>query len=398
MNAVDWILVLAATAAALLGWRAGLIRSLLGVVGFVLGAAGALYLVPKLVDQWTLPSGARALVVLSLVLIAAFGMQALFAWLASAVRNRITWKPAQWLDALGGAGFGVLGFVVVVWMVANAFLLLPHNPATPAVESSRVLDSLDARFPDSAKQALYDAESQLQGAAMPVIAGGLFTPADSTPAPPAEQAVTEGVAASIQSVVRVWGDKPACGIGSTGSGYVSTPQHVTTNAHVVAGMPKPRITTSDGRTYRGEVVAFDPNIDVAVVYAPDLPLDPVPTSTEAGVGTTGAVAGYPGGGDLSVAGAVVRAEVRGSPVVGENIYGQRGVSRDVYVLTTHVVPGNSGGPLLGTDGSVLGLVFAQALEDPDVGYALTAAQFRPVSRAAGSSVQPVDTGACVQSH
>ena len=48
------------------------------------------------------------------------------------------------------------------------------------------------------------------------------------------------------------------------------------------------------------------------------------------------------------------------------------VQRDVYALFGTVRAGNSGGPLLAPDGSVLGVVFASAIDDPDTGYALTA--------------------------
>ena len=38
----------------------------------------------------------------------------------------------------------------------------------------------------------------------------------------------------------------------------------------------PRITTSDGDTYKGTVVGFDPKVDVAVIYVPGLPAERSP--------------------------------------------------------------------------------------------------------------------------
>ena len=52
-------------------------------------------------------------------------------------------------------------------------------------------------------------------------------------------------------------------------------------------------------------------------------------------------------------------------------------------------PGNSGGPLLSTDGRVVGVVFAKSLDDPSTGYALTMDEARPVLDAA--------SGACPRS-
>ena len=47
------------------------------------------------------------------------------------------------------------------------------------------------------------------------------------------------------------------------------------------------------------------------------------------------------------------------------------MQREVYSLYARVEPGNSGGPLVGVDGSVAGIVFAKSLDDPTTGYALT---------------------------
>ena len=394
MNILDWILVVLATLAVIVGWRAGLVRGLFGFAGFVAGLVAGVMLVPNLVDQWTLPATTRSIVVVISVLAAAVLGQLLGGWAGGVLRSRITWRPAVAVDGFGGAGLALAGFAMMLWVLATAVLWLPTNPATDSVGSSRVIDSLDARVPGVAKQALYDAESRFQDATLPVIVGGLYTPPSNTPPPATSDAMTPEVLGVLDSVVRVSGNKPSCGSGATGSGYVSTYEHVTTNAHVVAGMERPRVTTSTGDSYRAEVVAMDTGVDVAVLYVPGLPLDPVATSTDAHTDTEAAVAGYPGGGDLAVTGAVIRAELSGRQTVGDDIYGNPGVPREVFVMTATVVPGNSGGPVLAMDGNVIGLVFAQALEDSNVGYALTAEQFRTLSREYGSATTAIDTGSC----
>ena len=73
---------------------------------------------------------------------------------------------------------------------------------------------------------------------------------------------------------------------------------------------------------------------------------------------------------------------------GADIYGNPGVTREVYSLFARVEPGNSGGPLLSPRGDVVGVVFARSLDDDHTGYALTLDEARPVLDAASRSFSP----------
>ena len=64
------------------------------------------------------------------------------------------------------------------------------------------------------------------------------------------------------------------------------------------------------------------------------------------------------------------------------------VVRDVYALFGQVRSGNSGGPLFATDGSVYGVVFASAIDDPNTGYALTDAQVAKAVTAGRTATAP----------
>ena len=68
--------------------------------------------------------------------------------------------------------------------------------------------------------------------------------------------------------------------------------------------------------------------------------------------------------------------------------------RDVYALFGIVRAGNSGGPLFATDGTVLGVVFASAIDDPNTGYALTGRRWPTRRRPASTAAAEVDTGPC----
>jgi S1-C subfamily serine protease len=79
---------------------------------------------------------------------------------------------------------------------------------------------------------------------------------------------------------------------------------------------------------------------------------------------------------------------------GPDIYHRSEVTRDVYSLYADVEPGNSGGPLLSTDGDVYGVIFAKSLDDSTTGYALTAAEARPVVRQGRDATARTDTDTC----
>jgi S1-C subfamily serine protease len=115
------------------------------------------------------------------------------------------------------------------------------------------------------------------------------------------------------------------------------------------------------------------------------------TPTPVDTGADAIVMGYPGGGGLYVGPARVRDR---GPISGPDFRSTHTVQRDVYALFGQVRAGNSGGPLLASDGSVLGVVFASAIDDPDTGYALTAAQVSDAATTGKTAVAAVDTGPC----
>jgi S1-C subfamily serine protease len=141
------------------------------------------------------------------------------------------------------------------------------------------------------------------------------------------------------------------------------------------------------------VVLFDPLLDVALLRTPDLHAPPLRFAVnDPGRGTAGAALGYPRGGALTIVPAAVTGEYRAT---GRDIYGESRVDRDILELRAQIDRGDSGGPFVLRDGTIGGLVFAEARTDPDVGYALspTSVAVR-IAPAIGRSAS-ADTGACL---
>ena len=205
--------------------------------------------------------------------------------------------------------------------------------------------------------------------------------------------ITAAVRADAQGVVRVTGVAPACSLEQEGSGFVVSPDHVLTNAHVVHGLRYPRVQIGgSGYRYPGRVVFYDPGVDLAVLDVPGLPARPLPISqVPMPTGKRAVAAGFPLDGPLTLStGTIQRQGMDAGPPVG----GAPARGRPVYQLSIVVRPGNSGGPLLASDGRVVGVVFARGSTRTPIGFAIT-------SEAALADVQPgltasrrVSTGAC----
>jgi S1-C subfamily serine protease len=194
-----------------------------------------------------------------------------------------------------------------------------------------------------------------------------------------------------ESVVKVSGIAPSCSRQIDGSGFVYAPERVMTNAHVLAGVTDP-VVHADGEEYDATPVFVDPEVDIAVLDVPGLPEDALPFAQKpAETGADSIIMGFPGGGPFYVGPARVRD--RGE-ISGPDFRNTQTVTRDVYALYGIVRAGNSGGPLFSTDGSVLGVVFASAIDDPNTGYALTALQVADAARAGATATSEVATGPC----
>ena len=200
------------------------------------------------------------------------------------------------------------------------------------------------------------------------------------------------MAAADDATVQVVGE--ACGRMQEGSGFLAAPGYVVTNAHVVAGVEAPEVREADGTAHAATPVLFDPELDVAVIRIAEPVGPPLELATEpAERGDGAAVLGYPEGGGLSAAPAAVLVRLE---AVGRDIYGRGRVRREVYELQAEVRPGNSGGPFVEADGTVLGVVFAGSTTDPGIGYALASTEVEPLVERAEGRTAPVPTGPCLR--
>jgi S1-C subfamily serine protease len=159
---------------------------------------------------------------------------------------------------------------------------------------------------------------------------------------------------SEEVVIRVAREiTPAVVSVSTGSGsgsgvFIAKEGVILTNAHVVQNAPRVQVGLADGRALTGEVLGRDPLVDVAVVRVgiQNAPTAPLGDSDQLQVGQAAIAVGNPLGLERSVTTGVVSA-INRSP---------RGLGLEGLIQTDAAISvGNSGGPLVDSQGRVIGI-------------------------------------------
>lgn len=148
-----------------------------------------------------------------------------------------------------------------------------------------------------------------------------------------------------------------------GTGWVYDDQgHIVTNNHVVENATEITVNFADGSWATGEVVATDPQADLAVIRVTPpagVTLQPLAVAEPGSLneGTWVLAFGTPFGLEGTMTLGIVSALGRGFPVgaqTGQATY----TLPDVVQTDAAINPGNSGGPLLNLNGEVVGVNFA----------------------------------------
>jgi S1-C subfamily serine protease len=385
INLIDIVILIAAIVGLANGYRRGFWLSLAQyfglLVGVLLGAASARYVL----DYLQINNGsARPLgAVLVLVIGGSLGSSIGFA-VGEPIRRRILHTGTHTaFDSAAGAVLSAFAVLVMCWFLGLSFSRGPSPEIAQQIQRSTLLRGMDTIAPRP-PGFLASVAQVLSGVQFPPVFAGLEPGLPSAlPLPASIDKPEVKHAASL--VVKV--SSVGCGGIVTGSGFPVGNGYVVTNAHVVSGTTKHAIGKPDGTTLSAEVVYFDPEKDVAVLYVPGYKVAGM-TFGPAQRGTKGAVIGYPGGQGEKTVPAVVDGSIAAR---GRDIYNSGFVTRQIYVLQASVHPGNSGGPLIDLEGRVLGMVFATSASDPTLAYALTDDEIAPDIRDAEANPKVRDT-------
>ncbi|MHB0928689.1 MAG: MarP family serine protease [Candidatus Nanopelagicales bacterium] len=394
MNLVDVILGVSILVAVNHGWRLGIIRGVFGFAGMLAGGWIALQTVPLAIDAFTLSTAWRIASGVGLVAAAAVAGEIVGNAVGSAIRRTIRWSPVQFLDSLLGSAFRLTSLTVIVWLLTSAMAVLPDRGVVHLVRTSGIIRIIDEYAPDAAGRATAALRRAMRSSSFPEVFAGITPQPQQSIEPPDPRILSAApVRATYGLVFKVEADAELCSERMSGTGFVYAPNRIITNAHVVAGATRVTVTANNSSTpYPAEVVFFDPRLDVAVLDVPALHGGELSFGGPGRTGETAAIPGYTGGDPLSPDPARIADVILAR---GHDIYGGSRVDREIFVLRAHVAAGDSGAPVVAADGSVLGMVFAAATDQKDVGYALTADAIAKAADQGRSNSTPVTDGHCI---
>lgn len=388
---VDGILILLMLVFAISGYRQGFVIGALSFGGFFSGALIGLQVGPLIANQFA--DGAIRVVV-SLVSIFALAVlgQTLAGWFGTKLRRAIVSQPLQRVDDAGGAVVSLVAVLLVAWLVAVPLGSSSLPWLNREVRSSAILGGINQLMPQQAQALSGALRETLDTNGFPDVFGGLApTRAREVAAPDPALRNSQIVINAKRSVIKVLGTAPSCSRRIEGSGFVYADERVMTNAHVVAGTRDVQVEVNGDRL-DATVVVYDPERDLAVLYVPELSAPVLPfIARPAATGANAIVLGFPLDGPYNAQSARVRDLSR---ITGPDIYDSNDVTREIYTIRALVRSGNSGGPLVTPNGRVLGVIFAAAADNPNVGFALTASEAAGTAKAGTERTRGVKTGDC----
>lgn len=375
MSTADWIVLGVVAVCALYGLVTGFLRGALSLAGFALGAYLGARVAPQLLGD---ASAYVPVVTLAGALVGGALMRGVAELVARILRTSIGVVPGmRLLDSFAGFVFGFGAGVLLCWSVGAVLLYLPgQSDLRRSVQRSTILSHLNDQFPPERLLEQLERVDPL---------GVFLGPPAIVPRPDARLATDPDVVRASKSVVRITGI--ACGLGVEGSGWVARPGLVVTNAHVVAGVSRPRVDAPSGAAFFSTVVLFDRSNDLAILRVPGLRARPLPLA-DPDRGTAVALVGYPENGPLTR----TPGRLGGTrAILSRDAYDEGPLRREVTTIRGLVRPGSSGGPGVDARGRVRTTVFARRATERG-GYGIPADRVRDALRDAGT--QPVAKTRC----
>ena len=152
---------------------------------------------------------------------------------------------------MAGAAVSVLSVLLIAWLIGSAVVNAPFAMVTTQVQRSAVLHAVDGVMPSAARTMFSDFRSLLASGPYVQVFGALGAEPALTVAPPGPGGAGLGRPDPLPEQHREGdGRRAELPRRIEGSGFVISPHHVLTNAHVVAGVTENQRCHPEGRQDR----------------------------------------------------------------------------------------------------------------------------------------------------
>jgi S1-C subfamily serine protease len=396
MNFIDIFIAAAFLIFGWIGFRRGILRTILSIIGLIVGGAAGAIATPSI--QSLISNNAfgfkPTIGLTSIILGASLGMF-LFGVLGSFLRVVLLPLPfMKTIDSLIGFGLAIVAVASISSTLSSAAQVIPNKTVNNLFSQSQLISQIDQYLPARFKDAAQKIQNVITDSPLPEVFKSLVESRITPTQLETDVAIPEIVTKSVASTVRIDGIAESCSAAMVGTGFIVSPERVITNAHVVAGVKEPVITLFNSQTQLGgRVIAIDRKKDIAIIFVPGLTGEKLTFIGPVTPNEIGFVVGYPNGGNLRTMPVSVTSEFES---IGTDIDGNGETRRDVIVFGGDVKPGNSGGPLLNDQGQVLGVVFAADSENKNTGYALAPSEVAKLVSETSSVMQAIETGECAK--
>jgi len=396
MNFVDIFIAAAFLIFGWIGFRRGILRTILSIIGLIVGGAAGAIATPSI--QSLISNNAfgfkPTIGLTSIILGASLGMF-LFGVLGSFLRVVLLPFPfMKTIDSLIGFGLAIIAVASISSTLSSAAQVIPNKTVNNLFSQSQLISQIDQYLPERFKDAAQKIQNVITDSPLPEVFKSLVESRITPTQLESDVAIPEIVTKSVASTVRIDGIAESCSAAMVGTGFIVSPERVITNAHVVAGVKEPVITLFNSQTQLGgRVIAIDRKKDIAIIFVPGLTGEKLTFIGPVTPNEIGFVVGYPNGGNLRTMPVSVTSEFES---IGTDIDGNGETRREVIVFGGDVKPGNSGGPLLNDQGQVLGVVFAADAENKNTGYALAPSEVAKLVSETSSVIQAIETGECAK--
>lgn len=380
-----------------LGFKRGILRTILSIIGLFTGGLAGIYLVPyvqNIISEFTF--GFKPF--LGFFLISAFASLGMFLFGLLGSFLRIVLLPFPFMkiiDSFIGLILSLVAVATVSLTVANTARIIPNKTINNLITNSQIIYFLNENTPTVLKINIERFQNVIMGTNITDVFTSLVSSRINTDQIDKDVTIPQSVKNSISSVVRIDGIANSCSAAMTGTGFIVANEKVITNAHVIAGVDEPVVTlTSSNLQLQGKVVGIDREKDLALIYVPGLPGEKLMFIGPTQPNEIGFIVGFPNGGNLKTSPVLITSEFQS---IGANIDGVGEVKREVIVFGGPVWPGDSGGPLLNSAGQVLGVVFAADAQSENTGYALAPNEVISFVSSISDLNQEIETGMCAKS-